>query len=268
MIRTVARRPIQPFCIIIGLFFIGALAGCATPEKAPAVKSGRNAGGLSAQKKIPPTQRPYKINGIWYRPLAHARGYRKKGLASWYGRDFHGKKTSNGETYNMYGISAAHKVLPMGTDVEVRNLENGRSIRLTINDRGPFVAGRIIDLSYGAAKKLDIVGPGTAKVEVVAIGTAAPPNTNDLDAIPPEDLDRGKFSIQVGAFGNRENALKLASALNQTYSNAQVVPCYSPRNQQTLYRVVVGQCDSLKTAETYENALKSRGFPDAFTIAE
>lgn len=263
----------QSTCTIIGLFLTGlcltgALTGCTSPGRAPAVKSGGGAGSLSTQKKIPATQRPYQINGIWYRPLAHAHGYHKKGLASWYGKDFHGKKTSNGETYNMYGVSAAHKVLPMGTDVEVRNIENGRSIRLTINDRGPFVAGRIIDLSYGAAKKLDIVGPGTSKVEVIAIGTAAPPNANDLNTMPPEDLDRGNFSIQVGAFGNRENALKLASALNQTYSNAQVVPSYSSRNQQTLYRVVVGKCDSLKTAETYENALKSRGFPDAFTIAE
>ncbi len=260
-------------CIVGGLFLIGIslLAGCSTPGRRPAAAP-QGGSGVYAQKKIPPTQRPYQINGIWYRPLAHAHGYRQEGIASWYGKDFHGKKTSCGETYNMYGISAAHKILPMGTDVEVRNLENGRSIRLTINDRGPFVAGRIIDLSYGAAKALGMVGPGTTKVEVVAIGTAAPrQSTGDIlamNAMPPEDLDRGKFSIQVGAFGSRENALKLASALNRTYTNAQILPCYSPRNQQTLYRVVVGQCTSLKTAESYESALKSRGFPDAFTIAE
>ena len=257
-----------PICIAIGLFLAGAIAGCSTPARTPPVKSGTGAGGFSNEKRIPPTQRPYKINGIWYRPLPHAHGYRKKGIASWYGKDFHGKKTSNGETYNMYAISAAHKVLPMGTHVEVRNLENGRSIRLTINDRGPFVAGRIIDLSYAAAQKLDIVGPGTAKVEVVAIGTVAPGDAGNPGVMPPEDLDRGNFSVQVGAFGNRENALKLASALHQTYKSAEVVPCYSPRNRQTLYRVVVGKSTSLKTAETFENALRSGGFPDAFTIAE
>lgn len=258
----------QSLQVIFGLFLMAALAGCTAPAKVPAETSGNSTVSMPAKRQRPPTQRPYKINGIWYRPLAHAHGYRKQGVASWYGKDFHGKKTSNGETYNMYGISAAHKTLPMGTHVEVRNLENGRSIRLTINDRGPFVAGRIIDLSYGAAKKLDVVKLGTARVEVVAIGTVAPKNISDGKATAPENLEKGKFSIQVGAFGNRENALKLARALNQTYNGAQVIPSYSPGNRQPLYRVVVGKCTSLKTAETYENALKSRGFPDAFTIAE
>lgn len=268
MIRTSARRQIPALSIIIGLYLIGALAGCSTPGKAQNEGQKGGAGALAAKQKPPPTQRPYKINGIWYHPLPHAHGYRKTGIASWYGKAFHGKKTSCGDTYNMYGISAAHKTLPMGTHVEVRNLDNGRSIRLGINDRGPFVAGRIIDLSYGAAKRLGVVGQGTAKVEVIAIGTAAPRHMKDPKAAPPQNLDRGNFSIQVGAFGNRENALKLADALSKTYGNTQVLPHYPSGGAQPLYRVVVGQCTSLRTAEAYENALRSGGFPDAFTIAQ
>jgi rare lipoprotein A len=112
--------------------------------------------------------KPYKISGKWYQPLPYARGYRERGLASWYGKKFHGRKTANGETYNMYGISAAHKTLPLGTYVTVKNLDNGKTLVVRINDRGPFVKGRIIDLSYGAAKKLGVVGPGTARVDVLA----------------------------------------------------------------------------------------------------
>ncbi|WP_373501504.1 septal ring lytic transglycosylase RlpA family protein [Desulfococcus sp.] len=268
MKRRMNLRPMPSVCAIIGLVVIGALTGCATSSKSPAVKRESDTGRIAAAKKAPATQRPYKINGIWYYPLASAHGYRQQGIASWYGKDFHGKKTSCGETYNMYGISAAHKTLPMGTHVEVRNMENGNAIRLTINDRGPFVAGRIIDLSYAAAQKIGVARPGTARVVVTAIGTSAPRRTPHRYDTLPDELDRGNFSIQVGAFGDRDKAMKLAQALNQTYKDAQVLPTYSPRNQQTLYRVVVGKCTSLKTAETYENALKSRGFRDAFAIAQ
>lgn len=266
--RMPARRTLHPWCILIGLFLTGALAGCGAPGKTTARK-GIDA--APAFKRIPPTQRPYQINGIWYHPLPTAHGYRKTGIASWYGKDFHGRKTSNGETYNMYGISAAHKTLPMGTHVEVRNIENGRTLRLTINDRGPFVAGRIIDLSYGAARRLDILGPGTAKVEVTAVATAAPrhrPHGQEAEILSSGDLNRGNFAIQVGAFGNRETALKLANALTGKYRSAEVLPSYSPGKRHPLYRVVVGKCTSLETAESYENALRCEGFPDAFTIAQ
>lgn len=256
------------FCLIIGLVVIAALTGCATSHQPASAPRQTDAGRVTTARKIPATQRPYQINGIWYYPLASAHGYRQKGIASWYGKDFHGKKTSCGETYNMYGISAAHKTLPMGTDVEVRNLENGQSIRLTINDRGPFVDGRIIDLSYGAAQKIGVARPGTARVEVAAVGTSAPRGApHGRDALPA-GLDRGNFSVQVGAFGDRDKAVKLARSLNRTYKDAQVLPTYCPRNQQTLYRVVVGKCTSLKTAATYESMLKSKGYRDAFAVAQ
>ncbi len=108
---------------------------------------------------------PYKIRGVWYYPKEDY-AYDETGIASWYGRDFHGKRTANGEIYDMNGLSAAHKTLPMPSLVEVTNLQNGRRIRLRINDRGPFVAGRIIDLSRQAARQLGVERAGTARVRV------------------------------------------------------------------------------------------------------
>ncbi|MDZ7597942.1 MAG: septal ring lytic transglycosylase RlpA family protein [Desulfobacterales bacterium] len=125
-----------------------------------------------AAKAPPPAvqvPKPYQVYGTWYQPLTHARGFTENGRASWYGEKFHGRRTSNGEIYDMYALTAAHKTLPFDTYVKVRNLDNNRSIVVKINDRGPFVSGRIIDLSYTAAKEIGVVGPGTAPVEVVAL---------------------------------------------------------------------------------------------------
>ncbi len=120
------------------------------------------------------TNKPYRVNGQWYYPLLKADGYDETGMASWYGRDFHGKKTSSGERYDMHGLSAAHPTLPMGTMVRVTNLENGKHIDLRINDRGPFVKDRLIDLSYAAAQQLGYAKKGTARVRVQALGDGSP----------------------------------------------------------------------------------------------
>jgi len=115
------------------------------------------------------TNKPYKIAGQRYYPLLKADGYDEKGIASWYGKDFHGKKTSNGERYDMHRLSAAHPTLPMGTKVRVTNLENRKSMILRINDRGPFVKERLIDLSYAAAKKMGYARKGTTRVRVQVV---------------------------------------------------------------------------------------------------
>ena len=115
-------------------------------------------------------QKAYEVNGERYHPLRDHAGFTEEGLASWYGSDFHGKRTSNGELYDMYAQTAAHKTLPLGVSVRVTNTANGRSTVVRVNDRGPFVRGRIIDLSYTAAKELGVVGPGTAPVRVEALG--------------------------------------------------------------------------------------------------
>lgn len=136
------------------------------------------------------TMRPYNVFGIRYYPFIANVGDQFDGIASWYGPDFHAKKTSNGEIYNMYAMTAAHKTLPMNTVVRVDNLDNGRSTIVRINDRGPFVAGRIIDLSNKAAHEIDMVRKGTARVKVTVLGYNGliddknAPNVNSIEQKP------------------------------------------------------------------------------------
>ena len=210
--------------------------------------------------------KPYKVLGKWYQPLPHSEGFRQRGMASWYGRDFHGKKTSNGETYNMYAMTAAHKTLPLGTYVSVHNLENNRSIVVRINDRGPFVRGRVIDLSYTAAKDIGIVGPGTARVEVVALGRRASTSSGAAPTYTAEDYSHGKFTFQVGAFLNRENAERQKRELAQRYKNAHIA--VYDRGDKIFYRVRVGRFSTLKEAIEQEEILIQDGFPDAILVAE
>ena len=278
-----ARR-ILPYSVCIGLSLaLPFFFGCAVPAGQPSLGGGFQKLRQRVVKKRPlpvpssgpidyysATSRPYKVGDTWYKPLAHAKNFRQRGIASWYGEDFHGKRTSNGEIYDMHGISAAHKILPMHTCVRVRNLANGKSLVVRINDRGPFVAGRIIDLSIGAAKELGVYGPGTAEVEIEALGIARPgASDTPMQAMYiPVDYDKGTYAIQVGAFGDRGNAEKLAQQLRQTYEHAQIKPAYMPEIKQKLYRVLVGKCASLEQAEMYQNNLKSKGFQNIFIIAD
>ena len=131
------------------------------------------------------------------------------GIASWYGPDFHGKRTANGEIYNMHGMTAAHKTLPLGTHVLVTNLENRRSVEVRINDRGPFIKGRIIDLSYAAAQSVDMVGSGTAMVKVEVLRK-------------PKHTDP-QYTLQVGSYTERKNAVNLKKELNKKYKDVYIV---------------------------------------------
>ena len=211
--------------------------------------------------------KPYRVDGQWYQPIPDAEGFRQQGVASWYGKKFHGRKTSNGEVYDMYGISAAHKTLPFGTVVRVHNLRNGRELDVRINDRGPFVKGRIIDLSYGAANRLGVVGPGTAPVEVVALAAPArtvtqPGGQTRLVAV---DLTTGNFTFQVGAFQNRNNADRLAAKLRQTYTHVHVASF--DRGDGMFHRVRVGRATTLDEADAFEQSLMREGY-DVFIVAE
>ncbi len=216
----------------------------------------------------PPTPKghpkPYRVGGTWYQPMPHARDFSQQGIASWYGRKFHGRKTSSGEVYNMYAMTAAHKTLPLGTWVRVRRLDSGKEIVVRINDRGPFVHGRIIDLSYTAAKEMNMVGPGTARVEIVALGERR--QTASGDTFVPMDYYNGAFTFQVGAFSSLDNAERLRAKLDQTFANAHVTRY--DRGDAVFYRVRVGRCNDLESAETYEQHLASSGYPDAFIVAE
>lgn len=260
--------------ILLGL--VVGLWGCMpTVPPRPAATRPEPAKPTSLPLKKPPANRPrpYQVFGVWYQPLSHSKGFWQQGIASWYGDDFHGKPTSSGVPYNMFGISAAHKILPLGTWVRVRNLDNDRTIDLQINDRGPFVPGRVIDLSYGAARRLGVVAPGTAPVEIIALGhrEIPKPKTALKPAAPvyrPVDIDQGTFTVQVGVFGERKNAEALLRRLARSYEHASIKPVRVHNNPRTMYRVVVGRCDSLASAERYERFLRTNGYPDAFTVAD
>ena len=154
--------------------------------------------------------RPYTVRGKTYYPTVVRIGDTFRGRASWYGPNFHGKLTSNGERYNMYDFTAAHKTLPMNTILKVTNLDNGRSVRVRINDRGPFVNNRIIDLSKAAAREIDMIGSGTAPVRLEVIGFAGSnkmPTNKELKS-SPKSVSEGNFALQNGSFGNFEGAMK------------------------------------------------------------
>ena len=208
--------------------------------------------------------KPYRVDGTWYSPIPHARDFSELGVASWYGDKFHGRRTSSGEVYDMYAMTAAHKTLPLGTWVRVRRLDSGRQVVVRVNDRGPFVHGRIIDLSYSAARELDMVGPGTARVEVVALGERR--QTASGEAFVPMDYFSGAFTFQVGAFTSRENAERLRARLAETFGDAHVTPY--DRGDAVFYRVRVGRATDLASAETYERHLAANGYPDVFIVAE
>jgi len=208
-------------------------------------------------------QKPYEVDGQRYQPLRDHRGFRQHGIASWYGRKFHGRKTSNGEVYDMYGLSAAHKTLPLGVYVKVTHLGNGRHIVVRINDRGPFVAGRIIDLSYGAAKKLGIVESGTAQVELVALGYRA--EDKELIASAPVSYDAGTFAVQIGAFSNSANAYRLAADMRRRYGKTAVSTMTV--SGHPVYKVRVGDFHSLQRAEQEVRRFIAEGFNGSFVVA-
>ena len=217
----------------------------------------------TVSRPAPGYPRSYQVFGKWYQPVPDSKGFLERGLASWYGKDFHGKKTANGETYDMYEMTAAHKTLPLGTYVKVFNLDNDKETDVRINDRGPFVRGRIIDLSYEAARRVGVVGPGTASVEITAIGQEVKSGT---DKVVPVDYNTGNFTFQVGAFIDRSNAERLKNKLDEKYRNAHIT--VYDAGDRIYYRVRVGECRDLSRASEYEEALKKNGYTDVFTVAE
>lgn len=195
--------------------------------------------------------KPYTIKGKTYYPITDATGFRETGIASWYGKDFHGKQTANGERYNMYGMTAAHKILPFETKVKVTNLDNGQSIVVRINDRGPFVTNRVIDLTKTGADKIGMIGPGTARVRVEAIGS--------VRGQQPDGDIKGDYYIQIGAFQEVRNADRLISRMKNQGFKARKVKL------NELWRVQVGPYSSVNSAQNAGRSL-SREFPSSFTV--
>ena len=209
----------------------------------------------------------YKVLGKWYKVRKSSAGYKEKGLASWYGKKFHGHRASSGETYDMYAMTAAHKTLPLPTYVRVTHLENGRSVIVKVNDRGPFHEGRIIDLSYSAAKKLGVTATGTAPVEVITIdaanykkNTPYKPRFNRPSLISTDPTkNENNLYLQVGAFSEKKNANQLYKRLTRMFKQRKIHSDFS--TDKKVYRVRIGPLASVEDADKLSALLNNKGIP-------
>lgn len=273
--------------LILGLFSL--LAACST------FGGGRGGGAIPVVNDPAPivsgTMRPYQVRGRWSTPKEQP-NYEEVGMASWYGDAFNGRPTSTGERFNMHELTAAHKTLPLPGLVEVTNLDNGRRVVVRLNDRGPFVDGRIIDLSRGAAQELGMISQGVGRVRVRYLGHAprlgggvvlqqaearparTPPALQPVPyaivaaASPPSVVaptpvaQAGGVWVQAGAFADQRAARRIAGRLGD---RATVQPMNSGGRE--LYRVVVGPWDDATAAENARQAVVARGYADALLIS-
>lgn len=215
-----------------------------------------------------PTMKPYVVRGIRYYPTVVSVGDKFRGNASWYGPDFHGKLTSNGETYNMYDMTAAHKTLPMNTIVKVTNQRNGLSTVVRINDRGPFIATRIIDLSNKAASKINMIGTGTAPVTLEILGfdvkgSKKIPTSKQLKEAPQEQSIEN-FAIQIGSFSKIKGALFTQEKYDNTDGYRTIIKDVDTKNGR-MFKVLLKGFKSEEEARDY----KDNGiFKNAFIVIE
>lgn len=245
--------------VIIGLF------GC-TPRSTIQPPPSRTI--LLPEDRTGRVPKPYEVNGRRYYPLPDAFGFTQVGNASWYGEKFHGRPTASGEIFDMHKKTAAHKTLPLGTFVKVMNLSNNRTTVVRVNDRGPFVKGRIIDLSYAAAKEIELVGAGVARVRIEALSKEV--GTLEYEGKPKPlvevpDLGDGEFTIQVGAFLEIGNAMKLAERLKVIFDYVEISPILD-ENRRTLHRVHVTKSKTLNQAESLKKRLEEMGFTGVFIV--
>lgn len=223
---------------------------------------------------------PYTVLGKVYHVMPSAAGYVERGIASWYGNKFHGRATSSLEPYDMYQFTAAHKTLPLPTYVRVTNLDNGRSVTVRVNDRGPFHVGRIIDLSYAAAIKLGIHVQGTGRVEVRALapGEVPPPvSASEPTSTPapgratppprPVAGDSGRIWLQVASFGERANAKRLEDRLQDADIHHVDVKRAKVRGQR-VYRVRIGPFDTRGEAERVMTRVRGLGLGNPVLVNE
>ena len=209
----------------------------------------------------------YTVRGITYNVLKNAKGFTQKGTASWYGTKFHGRKTSSGEPYNMYAMTAAHKTLPLPTYVEVTHTGNGRKVILKVNDRGPFHEGRVIDLSYAAARKLGISATGTGPVSLRVIDASALDLKTDKVVLPKINDKKGVIYIQVAAMGSEPSAEKMATDLRN--KNMQSVRIHVIENDdRKLYRVRIGPLPNVDLAYKVINELNGIGLNSARVVID
>jgi len=258
--------------ILLSLFLI--IAGCGgvepqdgPPRKAPDLSNVRDAVPRVEPKSKYGNPRSYEVFGNRYYTLSSSRGYVERGIASWYGKKFHGRRTSNGETFNMYAMTAAHTTLPLPTYLAVTNLKNHRRVVVRANDRGPFHANRILDLSYAAASKLGILANGTGFVEIRAIEPGAPlpqPVRRAPEQAPDKKI---RLFLQVGAFSVRANADRLRTRLASLSGDSVDVSPVSV-NGSPLYRVRIGPLLDVVHADRLTDRIVSLGLETPQIILE
>ncbi len=263
------------------VFVLAAFSGCSTrgkrtyqnydykeEKKTYSSNSKHHSRTMDKKTYSHPTMRPYVIRGIRYHPTVVSVGDRFKGNASWYGPDFHGKLTSNGETYSMWAMTAAHKTLPMNTIVKVTNKRNGLSTVVRINDRGPFIATRIIDLSKKAANKINMVGHGTAPVSIEILGFETKgkrtiPSKKELKKSPQKKAI-GNFALQIASFSKIEGALATQEKYNNTDGYKTIIKDIEGENGR-MFKVWLKGFQSEQEARDY----KAQGvFNKAFIVRE
>ena len=265
----------------------GAVVSAAFSTLAACVSVG---GGRDAPMRVPVvtdpapivsgTMRPYQIRGRWYHP-AEQPNYDEVGQASWYGAQHHGRPTSTGERFDMNALTAAHKTLPLPSLVEVTNRANGRRVILRVNDRGPFVDSRIIDLSRAAAEELGLLSQGVGEVRVRYVGRAprtgggmtmqraeatpasqSTPYSQPTTPVPAAGSDASAYWVQAGAFSDRRAARRIADRLGDRASVQDI-----RSDGQSLFRVIVGPWPDANAAEQARQAVIARGFGDALLIS-
>ncbi|MCG5516644.1 septal ring lytic transglycosylase RlpA family protein [Ectothiorhodospira sp. 9100] len=291
------RGPVRALLLVLVVGVLTACGGPRGPVSGDRAPHPSQVPDLAAVQEPTPRPEPpsrygnpesYEVFGRRYVTLASAEGYRERGIASWYGTKFHGRRTSSGEPYDMYAMTAAHTTLPLPTYARVTNLENGRSVVVRVNDRGPFAKNRIIDLSYAAAHRIDMISQGTARVEVEALEpypvsgaqqqAARPPAaTSDTDEggptpvllMPslPSQASVGQVFVQVGAFASRINAERLQDRL-RTRGLGPVTVTEGRVEDRRLYRVRLGpKADEARAAEV-GRILEGMGITDFRIVSD
>lgn len=248
----------------------------------PVRDSGPPARGIHAPRELPPDPVPrneprsqfgngpyYQVYGKTYKVLDTNYGYQERGVASWYGSKFHGQPTSSQEPYDMYSMTAAHKSLPLPSFVRVRNLRNGKSVIVRVNDRGPFVDNRLIDLSYAAAVKLDMIKTGTSLVEVTAISFDQPPveAMEPPVAENPAEKPAENIYVQVGAFGQPENARRRFILLHDV-GIKQAFVHLDHSTTPALYRVRIGPIADVVQYDSVVERLQNLGISDTHLVTD
>lgn len=270
----------------ISLLIASLLTGCAISEQHIPEEPDRTID-LSKIPNAVPRHEPrsrygnpqsYVVFGRRYHTLSSPIGFVETGIASWYGPNFHGKRTSSQEVYDMYKMTAAHKSLPIPSYVEVTNLKNGRHVIVRVNDRGPFHENRVIDLSYAAAAKLGIVNDGTGMVEIRAIDPSDPFAHHQTEQVrlkpvpqqvkhrqQPQVVNEKKLYVQLGAFSDLENARKFRHKIQQSVKRSVSIATIEKQGKP-LYKVRIGPLNDVKAADHVVHDLNMTGFYDHHVV--